>query len=404
MSHKSLQPQRWKDAVLESGSDLQNFWQRHLAERKRSILFILAKGFDPRMCIGIEMLLELAGSTQLDIDLIEFDEGPTSPSRDYIDLVDRNMTRIECLMQKRGAVRRYSLKMRSEDGRRITSQGAFQLYRQFKDIEGYSDIILDISAAPRGVYMPLAAKILYLVDQANSQGHCPPVNFHIMVAENSTLDANIQDEGVEERADYIPPFRGAMDREATSGEPRIWIPVLGENQRVQLERIHDLVLPDEICPVLPSPAQDPRRADNLIRDYHGLLFDNWVIEPKNFLYGCERNPFEVYRQIARAICSYRESFIPLGGSKFVLSALSSKLLSISALLVAYDFKAQNTDIGIAHVDCHGYRVVAGPIPKPELSGLWLTGEWEVGGVSHSEMSRSETSKPTDCCELDSTTG
>jgi len=404
MIHQPIQPQRWKDAVLESGDELQKFWKHHLAERERSLLFILAKGFDPRMCIGIEMLLGLTDSTRLNVDLIEFDEGPTSPSRDYIELAKQNMTILECLMQNRGEIRIHSLKMRSEDGRRITSQGAFQLYRRIEDIGDYSDIILDISAAPRGVYMPLATKILHLVDRANSLGHNPPINFHIMVAENSALDAKIHDEGVEERADYVPPFRGAMDREATAGEPRIWIPILGENQRVQLERIHDLVLPDEICPVLPSPARNPRRADNLIRDYHGLLFDSWAIEPRNFIYGCELNPFEVYQQITRAICAYRESFIPLGGSKFVLSALSSKLLSISALLVAYDFKIQRTDIGIAHVDCHGYHVEPGPSPKPELSGLWLTGEWENDASSNSEsLSRLETPKSIARHDLLSTT-
>jgi hypothetical protein len=105
------------------------------------------------------------------------------------------------------------------------------------------------------------------------------------------------------------------------------------------------------------------------------LFDNWRIEPKNFIYGAEQNPFEVYRQINRAICAYRESFYPLGGAKFVISALSSKLLSIGALLVAYDFKSQLSEIGIVHVDCHGYKVDSTEGIESELSGLWLAGEW-----------------------------
>jgi hypothetical protein len=246
------------------------------------------------------------------------------------------------------------------------------------DLGSYSDIVLDISAAPRGVYLPLAAKVLHLIDTDKRPPNHPAINFHVIVAEDSSYDACIQDEGVEERADYISPFKGAMDREATAGQPRVWIPFLGEHQRVQLERIHDLVTPDEICPVLPSPARDPRRSDNLVREYHRLLFDNWRVEPRNFIYGSEGNPFEVYRQITHAICAYRESFKPLGGAKFVISALSSKLLSISALLVAYDFKCHATEIGIAHVDCHGYKVLPAAGVKSEISGLWLTGEWDDG--------------------------
>ena len=85
MIHQPIQPQRWTDAVLESGDELQKFWKHHLAERERSLLFILAKGFDPRMCIGIEMLLGLTDSIRLNVDLIEFDEGPTRVSRERCD-------------------------------------------------------------------------------------------------------------------------------------------------------------------------------------------------------------------------------------------------------------------------------------------------------------------------------
>jgi hypothetical protein len=169
-----------------------------------------------------------------------------------------------------------------------------------------------------------------------------------------------------------------MDREATADQPNVWIPLLGENQRPQLERIYERVTPDEICPVLPSPARNPRRGDNLVAAYHGLLFDAWRVEPRNFIYGSEQNPFEVYRQIARAINLYRESFRPIGEARFVMSALSSKLLSVGALLVAYDFKSKNFEVGIAHVDCQGYRITAtAGDPSGELFGLWLAGECEA---------------------------
>jgi len=36
--------------------------------------------------------------------------------------------------------------------------------------------------------------------------------------------------------------------------------------------------PDEICPVLPFPALNPRRGDNLVLEYRDLLFDRLRID------------------------------------------------------------------------------------------------------------------------------
>lgn len=371
------QPKRWNHYVLERGIGLQRFWSHHLSGRPRKLLFILAKGFDPRMCLGLEQILALQTQGSCDVALIEFSESPTSPSWAYQSFVDFNMAKLVKLMDKRGTIRRLPLEMRSADGRRVSSTSALNLFRKRADLGDYTDIILDISSAPRGVYLPLLAKILHLLDSTPATADRVPTNFHMLAWEDIELDARIRDNGVEERADFLTPFRGAMDREASAGQPRVWIPLLGESHRVQLERIYVHVTPHEISPVLPSPARNPRRADNLVIDYHDLLFDSWGIEPKNFIYASEQNPFEVYRQIVRAICAYRDSFAPLGGAKFVLSALSSKLLSVGALLVAYDFKTHNFDVGIAHVDCHGYDFTAPETPYAgELFGLWLAGEWE----------------------------
>jgi len=117
---------------------------------------------------------------------------------------------------------------------------------------------------PRAVYIPLIAKILHILDHARTSAGRMHLNLHVFVWEDAALDQNIRDEGIEDTAVYLHPYSGAMDREATAGQPKVWIPLLGEGQRVQLERIHDLVVPDEICPVLPSPSVNPRRGDDLV--------------------------------------------------------------------------------------------------------------------------------------------
>jgi hypothetical protein len=63
----------------------------------------------------------------------------------------------------------------------------------------------------------------------------------------------------------------------------------------------------------------------------------------------------------------------------VISANSSKLLSVGALLAAYELKRADVDIAIAHVESHGYSINATEgehLPQHEstLYGLWLSGD------------------------------
>ena len=174
-------------------------------------------------------------------------------------------------------------------------------------------------------------------------------------------------------------FTGTLGTESYSNYPKVWIPILGEKQARQLERISSLVLPDEICPMLPMPSTDPRRTDDLIVEYRDLLFDRWNVNQRNFIYVDEKNPFEVYREIYRAVLHYNESLRSLGGCQVAISALSSKLLSIGALLSAYELKNYGLGVGVAHVETQGYEIENGvdlksELPGTELSTLWLSGD------------------------------
>jgi hypothetical protein len=371
-------PPRWHNYVLESGPRLERFWQTHL-RAARHVLFVLGKGFDPRMCLGLQSILNACGAGRRDIIAVEFDEGASSPSKAYQPLIEANWAVLQNLVAGNGCLSTRPLKMWSDDGRRIGSRSAAGLFGTLHDFNSYTDIVVDISALPRGIYFPLIAKILYLLDEGTVDGGGRKPNLHVVVAEDPLLDRRIQDEGVDEAATYVHPFSGGLEMEATADHPKVWIPVLGERQATQLGRIYDLVMPDEIAPVLPSPSMNPRRSDDLLLEYRELLFDRFRVEPSNFIFASERNPFEVYRQIRKAVLHYRDALHPLGGCKAVLSALSTKLLSVGALLVAYELKQTKVDIGVAHVECQGYTMGAatqgdGSKTPSELFGLWLWGE------------------------------
>lgn len=371
---------RWQNYVIENGEGLFDFWRGHLETRERKVLFVLGKGFDSRMCVGIEKLFTEKSVRDARVLAITFDEGANSPSNDYAEKVAENWSNLEKIVADKAVLTTREIKMWSEDRRRrIGSRGATEIFTDVTDVEGFTDIIIDISAMPRSIYMPLIASVLNLLEGSFGGAAKQEINLHIWVSENPSLDINIKDEEIDDAADFIQGFRGGFDREATAEQPRVWLPLLGEEQQTQLERIYELITPNEICPVLPSPALNPRRGDNLVLEYRDFLFDSLNVEPRNFIYAAERNPFEVYRQIRRTILHYREALNPLGGCKAVLSTLSSKLMSLGALLVAYELKSLRIDVGIAHIEANGYKIKEGFVEKAvtsesELFGLWIFGE------------------------------
>jgi hypothetical protein len=364
-------PDRWNPYFMADGSALKSVLMDHFASERRRVGFVMGRGFDPRMNSGLTWLSETKAVESLEVALITFNEGEQSASRNYEQGVNQNLSELNSLVPSDRIIPK-AVSMWSNDGRRQTSRSAERVFRSYLEISKYTDLIVDVSALPRSIYFPIIAKLLHLIDSQQK----PSPNLLVLVSENPELDTSIIEQDIDEEADFLHPFRGGADREARAVVPRVWYPILGEGQQLQLERIRALVKPDEICPMLPAPARNPRRGDALIAEYHTLLFDAFDIEPGNILYGSELNPFEAYRQLRTAILHYQDALAPIGGSRHVLSALSSKLLSFSTLLVAYELKKAGIDIGIAHIEADGYamEVDVARHTGSTLYGLWLTGE------------------------------
>lgn len=370
---------RWGSYVQVSGIALTTFLQDHFSQRREAIkaCLILGKGFDPRMIAGLDLLRGILPSDLIAGIMLVFDEGATSPSRRYDELVQENVKKLKAAIRS-DQLQERSIKMFSAEGRRITSRSAEAVFRTAGELKQFTDIFVDVSSLPRSVYFPVIAKLLFLLDSI--EGANKP-NLFVLVSECAALDSRITEEGIDEDADYIHPFRGAVERESAAGRPRVWFPLLGENQLVQLKRIYDLINPAEICPLLPAPSVNPRRGDNLVIEYRELLFDQLRVEARNFIYASETNAFEAYRQLRRAILHYGNALEALGGSNAVISANSSKLLSVGALLAAYELKRSGVDIAIAHVEAHGYTMKnsdgneQGDLSdEARLHGLWLSGD------------------------------
>jgi hypothetical protein len=363
-----IPPLRWRDYVLLRGEGLRSFWSQHLGATERNVLVIMGKGFDPRACLGARTLAEAGGSGRRDVIVLDFAEGESHGTSSHTAFTEANWSSLQETLAGRWTISVRPILLRRTDGRRTGSQNAANLFNSLDQIADYTDIIVDVSAMPRVVFFPLTARLLHLLDQDAARANR---NLHVLTAEDPDLDARIRVEGIDETANFLHSFEGRFMREATGQHPKVWIPLLGEARTTQFDRIYDHVKPDEVCPVVPSPSRSPRRGDDIVMEYRDLLFDQLRIDPRNIIYASEQNPFEVYRQVRRAALHYHHVFRLLGGCKIALSPLSSKLMSLGALLVAYEMKP-TLDVGVAHIECQSY-VLESREMNPELVGLWLSG-------------------------------
>jgi len=371
---------RWENYFLCKNDNYHKFWEEYL-KKDRNILFVLGRGFDPRMCLCAESILNKNGKGTRDFVVIHFAEGENSPSGDYQQEVENNFQQLTDSVNRRGGqIIPKNIQMENEDGSRIGSREAVDIFKTYSDFQSYTDIIVDISSMPFSIYIPLIGKILLILDREKASGNKTVPNLHITVAENPTIDKSIRKSGLHDEATYLYGFTGDLETVSSEEAPTVWIPILGEEQDVQIELISSLVSPKEICPVLPFPSVNPRRGDDLLLDYRELLMEKLPIELRNIVYAAEQNPFELYRQIQKTIEHYRDALNPLGDCKFAISSLSSKLMSIGSFLVAYEESISNKKkVGIAYVETKGYSMKKGAsnetnIQSCELFSMWISGK------------------------------
>jgi hypothetical protein len=158
--------------------------------------------------------------------------------------------------------------------------------------------------------------------------------------------------------------------------------VLGENRVSQLQKVMTSAIPTnaEICPILPQPSGDPRRADRLLVEYRQPLFDTRETPTANVLYAHEAHPFEAYRQLLGAMTRYRDSLKIMGGCRLVVTPLGSKLITLGVGLACFEMRPaeMTADYGIAIPYSEPTRYVvdsaALKTSRPDICCLLLTGE------------------------------
>lgn len=320
---------RWDDYVLgrddaSGGATAQELVVAASAEAGGGgALYVLGLGFDPRALHGIRALLPVlpAPARVLALTL-----GRSRGVGRAQDLQKAHRTELAALCEQHGAVLAEHPYPTIEDRRRAGVRIVRDLAPGSWDAP---HVVIDVSALPSTVFYALTAS--YLRRPTGPDGR----QLQLVVTENPGTDDLIVQEGAQSPI-AVPGFDGGLDLQAVEPPPRVWAPVLGIGQQPQLEMIMTTLEPDEVCPVLPFPARNPRRGDDLLREHHRLLFGTFGVEPRNFIYADERNPFDLYRTLSALQSRYRDALGPLGPAVVVPSTHSSKLLSVGVMLAAYE--------------------------------------------------------------------
>ncbi len=112
------------------------------------------------------------------------------------------------------------------DNRRLSSPALVcSLVSDSGWVNGFTDIIVDITALPTSVIFPLLGTLATLSDDMAME----PFNLHCIVCENPEVDQQMLSEGGD-YAEYINPFRGKAGLAGESDPVTTWVPVLGEHR------------------------------------------------------------------------------------------------------------------------------------------------------------------------------
>jgi hypothetical protein len=262
---------RWEDYVLASeDEEVSKLWSAAL-ELERRVTFVLGVGFDPRALVALKSLLTHVGNqvvrvVRLGLPSAEDDdltrELTQANDRCLRELVESGVVEVASIAYPEGVESRAAgLRM----SRQIQSSGVIGE----KDL-----VVVDVSGLPSTVYFPVIGGLLKASENQGLQR-----DLQVVICENPALDRIILEEGVASPGP-ISGFRQRLDPDDTSEVTRVWVPVLGEHQELYIRSIYDFLAPKEVwpvlevCPVLPFPARNPRRGDDLLLELRLLIFES----------------------------------------------------------------------------------------------------------------------------------
>lgn len=323
---------------MHRDGDVTNFINRYYADPNRRVLLFAAAGFDPRANAIAHKLSEVLKDR---LSAIFIREERPNPAGQLTARADRNEAVLRSLVPDCEVLK---IDIFADDGAPV---GGHRISRELVSRpidDAVTDVILDLSALSVGIAFPAARMLL---ENCEANDGCA---FHIMITSDPELDDRISSDP----SDRPSPVKGfAPDVSDDDYDvAKIWIPQLAHGRLGTLTKIRNL-LGDfyKICPLLPFPARNPRRGDDLISEYQTVLSSEWNVDPRDFVHASEWNPLDCYRRLSRLKLRFDRTMQGTYTPQIVLSPIGSKVLAAGALMAAI-----NHDMSVHYVETDSYSI------------------------------------------------
>lgn len=321
--------EHWTNCIAHRNGEVDEFVTDYFSDKTRRVLLVAGAGFDPRSRIVAEKLAGTLGSRLTALFIREERPGADSTLRER---ADANETSLFTAVPGSEIIR---IDVFADDGAPVGgARIAAELASRPLPVD-ITDVIVDLSALSIGVGFPAAKLLLERCEQTENTA------FHLIIASSPELDDHIRSES----SDRPSPVRGFAPLADTSGDQsdldvaQVWIPQLARGLGKTLHRIgRQLQVRDfyKVCPVLPFPARDPRRADDLVGEYEEEITQEWHVDPRDFIYASEWNPLDTYRRLSRLKLRFDRTMRGTFALQMILSPIGSKVMAAGALMAAIE--------------------------------------------------------------------
>ena len=351
----------WENCLTHFDEGVEEFVIDYFSGEDRRCLVVGGAGFDPRARHVSKLLVEAMGD-RLHAFMVREERG--NPAANLQQSADENETYLRGLIADT-TVERVPI-FADDDNAPVGGARVAGALNRYSMPQGLTDIVLDMSAISIGIGFPAARLLLAYSEQQ------PELNFHLIMASNPDLDGMISSEP-DDRVINVRGYSGLSALRSDKPVARIWLPQLARGRSGSLDRIRSAI--DGIyrtCPMLPFPAINPRRADELITEFGGQLRDDWEVDARDLIYVSERNPLDSYRTISTLKLRYDKTVEGIYQPEMILSPVGSKVMAVGAMMAAIEHNLPVQYVETVRYD-FGSDAPAGPPKKDRLVHLWLDG-------------------------------
>lgn len=328
----------WANCILHRDAEVASFISAYFNDTDRRVLLLAAAGFDPR---ANHITRQLAETLHDSLSAIFIREERSNPSAQLIERADDNEAVLRALVPNCEVIQ---IDIFADDGAPVGGHRVSQELIRRPLPEDVTDVVLDFSALSIGVAYPAARLLLEACETENAR------TFHLMISSDPELDDRIQSDP-SDRPSPVKGFAPEISDEDYE-DAVIWVPQLARGRRATLIKI-SAGLGDfyKVCPLLPFPAKDPRRSDNLVTEYQTAIVDEWNVDPRDLVHASEWNPLDCYRRLSRLKQRFDRTMQGTYVPRMILSPIGSKVLAAGALMAAIDH-----NMSVQYVETDSYAI------------------------------------------------